>query len=189
MRVGAVITAAGCSVRMGEPKLLMKIKDKTVLEYTLSGVYNVADNIVVVTGCYHNEMVKVLEKYEKVSLVYNSLYRKGMFSSVVAGVRTINSDRVFIIPGDCPLIGESIYRVLLERSEDIIIPSYQGRGGHPVLLSKNATKRLLDEPLTSTLKDFIRKYGAFYLSVDSDVILRDMDSPEDFKKIKERLMK
>ncbi len=187
MKIGAVITAAGCSKRMGEAKLLMKIGQKTILEHTLSGIYNVADEIVIVTGCYHERMRKVLENYNKVKMVYNSDYQKGMFSSVLRGIQSISADRIFIVPGDCPLIQEEIYRKLLTRDEEIVIPSYKGRGGHPVLISKNAREKLLKEPPNSTLKDFIKKYGVFYLEVDSDVILKDMDTPEDFEIIKERL--
>ena len=187
MKIGAVITAAGCSERMGDAKLLMKIGQKTILEYTLSGVYNVADEIVVVTGCHHESMREVLENYERVKIVYNPEYQKGMFTSVLKGIQSISADRIFIVPGDCPLIHEEIYKKLLTGDEEIIIPSFKGRGGHPVLISKNAKEKLLKESPDSTLKDFIKKYGAFYLEVDSDVILKDMDTPEDFEKIKERL--
>ncbi len=189
MKIGAVLVAAGCSERMGRPKLLMEAGGKTVLEHTLSGVYDVADEIVVVTGCYHDKMNEILKNYRKVKVHYNPDYKKGMFSSVTRGVQSVHAHRIFIIPGDCPLIGEEIYRRLLDIEGDIIVPAYRGRGGHPVLISEKAKKELLKESADSTLKDFIKKHGAFYVEVNTDVILKDVDTPEDFENIKERLKK
>ena len=187
MKIGSVITAAGCSERMGRFKLTLEIQGKTVIEYTLSGVYNIADEIVVVGGCRVEELRKVLSSYKKVWLVENPNYKLGMFTSVKKGLSEIEGDYIFITPGDCPLIGESIYRLLLEKKDSIVVPSYNRRGGHPVLINAYMKELLLKEPDSSNLKEFMKKHDVKYVEVDSDEILIDMDRPEDFEKIKERI--
>ncbi len=185
--IGAVILAAGCSERMGRFKLTLKVKGKTIIEHTLSGVYNVVDEIVVVGGCRTDELKKVLKLYEKVRIVENQDYKKGMFTSVKKGLSETHSDYIFVVPADCPLISKRIYRLLLENKNGIVVPSYKMRAGHPVLVNKYVKELILKEPDEFNLKEFIKKHGAKYVEVDTDEILMDMDRPEDFEKIKERI--
>ncbi len=187
MKISSVITAAGCSERMGRFKLTLIISGKTLIEHALSGVYNVADEIVVVGGCRMEELRRVLSSYKKVRVVENPDYKLGMFTSVKKGLLEVKGDYIFITPGDCPLIGESIYRLLLEKKDKIVVPSYNKRGGHPVLINAYMKELILKEPDSSNLKEFIKKHGVKYVEVESDEILVDIDKPEDFEKIKERI--
>lgn len=187
MRIGSVILAAGCSKRMGEFKLTIPIKGKTLIEHTLSGVYNVADEIVVVGGCHMDKLRKVLSSYDKARLVENKNYTLGMFTSIKRGLLEVDTDYIFIIPGDCFLLSEKIYKELLNNKASIVVPSYKGRAGHPVLISASIKELLLKEPDTLTLKEFIKKHRVEFVDVNSDEILIDMDTPQDFKKIRERM--
>ena len=187
MKIGAIILAAGCSERMGRYKLTIDIGGKSVIEHTISGVYNIADDVVLVIGCKKEELKHIPLKYSKVRLIENPNYQLGMFSSVKKGLSEIEADYIFIIPGDCPLIKEDIYKILLEERDGVVVPSYKKRAGHPVMVNEHYAKLILKEPDTSNLKNFMKRHKVKYVEVEDDGILMDMDREEDLKKIRERI--
>mgnify|MGYP000168382856 CR=1 FL=1 len=61
-----------------------------------------------------------------------------MFSSVKLGFSHTTGDRVFITPGDYPLVSCEVYQSMLKDKSDIVIPIYNNLTGHPVLINKVA---------------------------------------------------
>lgn len=183
MNVEAVVLAAGYSSRAEAFKLELEIGGKTVLERCIGGMLDLCSRIIVVSG-YRIERVETLMKpYPKVAVVYNSRFDQGMFTSVKEGMRHVRGDRFFLTPGDYPLIGIEVCRSLLKIQGDIIIPTFSGRKGHPVLLAGSLAQALLEEDDTSNLRNFIRRQGYQTLEVDDEGILTDIDTPEDYRRV------
>lgn len=178
--VEGIILAAGFSRRAGVWKMALPIKGRTVIERAIMGMYPVVERIIVVGGYNFKNLLKIIEKYEKVFPVYNENFPLGMFTSIQKGVEKVSGDRFFILPGDIPLVKPSTYKYMLEQEGDIIVPVYEGRKGHPVLLSYAMKELLLDEERDSNLKAFINRMGFKEVIVDDPFIRMDIDTLEDY---------
>lgn len=184
MEVEGVILAAGLSSRAGTYKMALEINGETVIERCVKSMYDICSRIIVVAG-YRKEVIKeILDKYSKVEIVYNNAYEQGMFTSIIEGFKYIKEEKIFFTPGDYPLISKDIYSTLLKVTGDIIIPSYNGRKGHPVLMKKCIVKELLQSTKFSTLKDFISSKGFVKVDVNEEGILIDIDTMEDYLNVK-----
>lgn len=183
MKCNAVVLAAGYSSRAGTNKMALTIDNQTVIARVIETLLVVCDKIVVVGG-YNYESVKgLIQKYDRVKIVENKNYSKGMFSSVKRGVEEMTGD-FFLIPGDYPMVKPSTYKTLMSGKKDFIVPTYKGRRGHPVLIKKNLIGSILKEPLDSNLKAFRDKCETEFLEIDDEGILMDIDTMEDYYKIR-----
>jgi molybdenum cofactor cytidylyltransferase len=113
-----------------------------------------------------------------------------MADSVRIGVRALD-DRVsgvLVCLSDHPLVAPETFRAIIQahhREPDrIIIPCHGGRRGHPALFSRS----ILDEVLSGgTLRDIIGKDArrVQQVEVNDEGILQDMDTNEDYQKVRE----
>lgn len=178
-----IVLAAGYSSRAGGMKMTFRINNKSLLQHTLQPMLQFCDKVWVVTG-YKKELIEALiAKYLQVEAVYNSNFQQGMFSSVRAGVSKITSARFFFTPGDIPFVKPLTYRKLLGKSGKVVIPTYQGRKGHPVLMNSELQKRILAEPQDSNLRKVLHQFQPVLVEVDDKAILRDVDTRQDYKEL------
>lgn len=180
MIVEGIILAAGFSSRAGAYKLTLELCGKTVIERCIEGMYDACSKIIVVGGYNIKKLTPILDKYSKIRLVYNESYQSGMFSSVIKGFTHTEGDKVFMIPGDYPLVSQHVYENLLKVNKNIVIPTYEGIKGHPVLMNKRMASLLLSATDISNLREFIIKHGFKTLEVKCPGILMDIDTPEDY---------
>jgi molybdenum cofactor cytidylyltransferase len=70
-----------------------------------------------------------------------------------------------------------------EGAGDIIAPSYQMRRGHPILIDRRYWPEILNLPADGAPRDVIdqHKDRTAYVKVDTDSVLRDIDTPEDYR--------
>lgn len=182
-----VILAAGFSSRAGSYKMALEINGETVIERCVKGMYCICSRIIVVVGYKAQVIKEILDEYPKVEIVYNRDYEEGMFSSVKEGFKYVQQDRFFFIPGDYPLVNKKVYKTLSDVSGDIIIPTYNGRKGHPVLISRNIAEELLRNKEFTNLRDFINYKGFIAVPVEDEGILIDIDTSEDYLKAKNKM--
>jgi len=185
--VEGVVLAAGLASRSGAFKMTLPLGDKTVIERSIEGMYGIVSRILVVVGWQAERIQRALAPYGKVEIVLNREFRAGMFSSVKAGLARVRAPHFFLLPGDCPLIGPDIYARLLAVPGDIVVPTFEGKRGHPTLFRSALIPEILSEPDDSTLRCYIDRKGYAALEVEQDGILYDMDTPEDYQAICARL--
>ena len=94
----------------------------------------------------------------------------------------LEAEHVLILPGDCPFITHEVCEKLLAGKGDIVLPAYQGKCGHPVLLSRCAIEGLLADERCQSLQEYISANKAEIIAVDRPEILWDIDTPEDYAK-------
>jgi molybdenum cofactor cytidylyltransferase len=182
--VDGIILAGGYSKRLGRNKMSILFKNKPVIQHTIEHMQSVCHHIYVVTGFYHEEIMKILDKIDNVQVVFNAEYEKGMFSSVQCGVACTNHD-FFIIPGDYPMVQKKVYQQILLGTKGIRVPSFSFKLGHPIYLKKTYKEALLETKHTN-LKSFRNAYDYEIIEVDDDGILFDIDTIEDFNQLKEK---
>lgn len=189
--VSAIILAGGYSMRMKEFKPLLPLGASTVIENTInvfrnSGVYD----ITVVIGYRANELKALLDSIG-VKWVYNENYHQGMYSSVVAGVSSLSTDKsgFFLLPADMPLVKketiEELIKVYNSTEYDIIYPIYKGHRGHPPLISASLCPAIKNWEGGGGLRALLSEYQklATQVEVTDESILIDMDTPEDYIKL------
>jgi molybdenum cofactor cytidylyltransferase len=150
-------------------------------------MHGVVDRVIIVTGWQAGRLQALLAGRQGVTLVHNAGYRAGMFSSVKVGLAQVRAARFFLLPGDLPLIGQGVYERLLEASGEIVIPTFEGRRGHPVCMSSQLSPEILAQADDSNLRAYIQRKGYHTVEVEEEGILLDLDTPEDYERLQARI--
>jgi molybdenum cofactor cytidylyltransferase len=179
--VDGIILAGGFSSRAKTNKMILLYRGKELVLHTIKSMHSVCDRIIVVTGHYHEDLVRLLKNYEYVKIVYNKDYELGMFTSIQTGVKETEND-FFIIPGDYPTVKKKTYQELLSKNESIVVPSYNMKLGHPILFKKEFKDKILQTNHTN-LKDFRNSYKYYILNTEDPGILLDIDDLNDYKNL------
>lgn len=187
--IWAIILAAGESKRMGSPKMLLPFMGITMIENVIANVSgSKVDNIMVVLGADRDSIVKLI-RTKAVNYCYNENYKDGMLSSVMCGFRNIPIDHsaVLVFQGDQPLITpkaiNSVIEVYLSSGKGIVIPVYESKRGHPILIDRKYRNEIQKLNPAEGLRSLALKYSDDVLEVNTDVagILRDFDTYDEYK--------
>ncbi|MDF2822098.1 MAG: nucleotidyltransferase family protein [Clostridiales bacterium] len=180
-----VILAGGYSSRANAFKMELLIDQRPILQHVIDAFLPICSHIIVVGGYQMERIYPLIDEYKnKVSLVYNENYSKGMFSSVKRGIVEVKSSQFFLTPGDVPFITTHVARQLLEYSGQIVKPRYQGHGGHPILIPYRCIEEILAESEDSNLKIYLDKQDVKSIEVEDESILFDIDTPKDYEDAK-----
>jgi molybdenum cofactor cytidylyltransferase len=178
--VEGVILAGGLSTRMGRFKMELPVGGKAMIVRCVEVMFPVAQRVLVVVGWQGERIRELLAGYAQVEIVPNPDYALGMFSSVKAGIARVRAERFFLLPGDHALVGTEVYLRMLAAPGDIVIPTFQGRKGHPVLIARTLIPEILAQPPDHTLRDAIRNRGFVTVEVPDAGILVDVDTPAEY---------
>lgn len=188
MRIGAVITAAGMSVRMGDFKQLMKVGSCSMVEHVVCQFENAeVDDIVVVTGCRADEVKAALSGH-KIKFVHNADFETNqMLHSVKCGLQILkdSTDRVLICPCDVAAFKAETVRELMNASGKLVFPSYNGRTGHPICVDSGLIPDILEYEGGDGLRGAFNHLGIEpeRIEVRDEGILMDADTMEDYKQM------
>jgi molybdenum cofactor cytidylyltransferase len=188
--IGAIVLAAGMSSRMGQHKILLPwIGHKTIIENIIEQLILARiDHITVVTGYRADEVGQAADKMG-VKTANNPQYQSGeMLSSLKVGLQSMppHISAVLVVLGDQPRIQPRVInQVVMAYAEGrgkIVAPSFQMRRGHPILIDRRFWAEILALSDGGAPRDVINLHGdqTAYVNVDTDSILRDVDTPEDY---------
>ena len=185
--VGAVILAAGESQRMGEPKLLMNIGGKLMIERVIDSFKKTVDDLIVVLGYKPDNLVPILTQLG-VKWVTNKNYREGMVSSFKAGLEGLEGcDAVFLALGDQPFVDRDFLVKAIEAwrsGAKIVSPVYKGKKGHPVLFDQTLFDEILSLQKREMIRDVIHRHESEHQLVEAgEWAVIDLDTPESFTKV------
>ena len=112
--ISAIMLAAGQSKRMkGENKLSKKIHGIPLINHSVKNILDSSvDELIIVLG-YQKEIIeKIINKNEKIKLVFNKDFETGMASSIKIGLNNLskNTEAFFICLGDMPYVNHNIYK-------------------------------------------------------------------------------
>lgn len=190
-RLVGLVVAAGLSSRMEAFKPLLPLGDRTVIERVVESLRGAGvSDIRVVTGHRAESLAPVLASL-RVRPVKNAHYQDGMFSSVRAGVETLTAavDGFFVLPADYPLVRpETIARLaktFREAGAGLVHPTYEGRRGHPPLISGRHISAILGSDGAGGLRAVLRALDgdAVEVAVDDPGVRLDLDTPEDYRRM------
>jgi molybdenum cofactor cytidylyltransferase len=190
-RIAAVIPAAGYSSRVGLFKPLLPTGTSLVIErpvhtFRQAGI----EDIRVVVGHKADLLMPVLTRLG-VKTVMNPNYDQGMYTSVRAGVKSLEDEieAFFLLPADYAFVSAETIRSLLRAYEgssfQVIYPVYQGERGHPPLISAKLRDLILAAEPEGGLRGLLEReaHNGAEIQVDDEGILIDLDSEEDYQKV------
>ncbi|WP_195604088.1 nucleotidyltransferase family protein [Clostridium tyrobutyricum] len=183
MMVEGIVLAAGLSSRAKTFKMALPFRGKTIIENCVENMMQYCNKVYVIGGHKIQIIQRILKDYDKVKIIYNSNYKQGMYSSVKTGITKLEGDKFFLTPGDYPLIDKSTYNTLLNRSEDIVIPTFKKKKGHPVFMEMTIGKQLLYDNSYDNLRDFINSKGFIPVEVEDRGIILDVDTMEQYRRL------
>jgi CTP:molybdopterin cytidylyltransferase MocA len=125
-----------------------------------------------------------------VNYCYNENYRDGMLSSVISGVRHIPPDHkaFMVFQGDQPLISPLTANIVIDAyiltGKGIVIPVYNKRRGHPVLIDSKYRYEIENLDPGRGLRSLSSEFPDDVLEVvtDDSGILRDFDTYDEYLK-------
>ena len=188
MRVVGVVLAAGESRRMGRLKALLPFGPHTVIEHVLQPLLQAElAAVAVVLGHRATDIAAVLQGLP-VQILHNPQYQHGMTTSVQVALRDITPipEAYLLALVDQPHLHLAIIQQLLaafdRTRKGLVIPTYEGKRGHPIILSATYRQEVLALGLDQGLNVVTRGHpeDTLEVSVSSDDILRDMDYPEEY---------
>ncbi len=205
--ITGILLAAGLSTRMGVPKQLLPFGESTIVETVVDNMLNAKFTQVIVIVGHCAEQVQDILGERKVKVILNPDYEEGMLTSAQTGVRSLKiynemnrTDKVntdihldnvsgfSLMLVDQPFITSDLINSVIEAyaktDKGIVLPSYNLRRGHPVIFHYRYAEAILKldafsggvRSLYNTFSDDI-----YYVSVDTDDVIRDIDDPDDYK--------
>jgi molybdenum cofactor cytidylyltransferase len=187
----AIVLAAGRSKRMGTQKLLLPWKSKTVIAHVVDEIQRGPIQEVIVVVGQDAQRIKDSLNGVAVTFVANADSAGDMLSSVRCGLRALPADceAVVVALGDQPsvtaeLLAEMV-KAFRENRKGIVVPTHQGRHGHPILFDSHFCDDVLNGYDGIGLRGLLDVHGAevFELPVSTPAVLDDTDTPEDYKRL------
>jgi molybdenum cofactor cytidylyltransferase len=187
--IGAVVLAAGQSLRMGRPKMGLAWNNTTVIGNVVDVLLAAGvDDVLVVTGGA-KEVVEDALNGIPVRTVFNPAFANGeMITTLQVGLAALReADKAaLVVLGDQPQIKINVVQTVISAYQQgdyhIVVPSFQERRGHPWLVSRVLWDVLLAMKPPETMRDFLNQFSSQvnYVKVNTSSILMDLDTPQDY---------
>ena len=189
-----VILAAGASSRMGRDKALLPWRDGTFLSAAIRALQPATELVIVVAGANAASLSPIADA-DAAFLTVNSNPQQGQFSSLQVGLQDVlNRGRDAAIvtlvdrpPAEVETI-EQIKAAFLSSDEQVwaVVPEFGGKHGHPIVIGREMIGAFLRAPALNTARDVEHAHqkNIRYLPVNDPLIVANVDTPEDFEKLR-----
>ena len=190
----AIVPAAGRSERMGTPKLLLPLGDRTIIEHVLGAWTASSVTTTVVVARADDEALLARCRRFPVELATPVEPPVDMKASVQWGVAHVqaryapaDSDAWLVAPADLPgLLPRVINAVLAAYNPPQpagIVPVHGAQRGHPTLLPWTMTLQLRELSPSEGINALVARTRMCEVACERDEILADLDSPSDYSRL------
>ena len=199
--ISSILLAAGQSLRMkGENKLIKEIDGAPIIKNEVKNILSSTVNEIIIVLGYEENLIKtIIGENKKIKFIYNKDFKEGIASSIKIGLDNISkkSEAFFIGLGDMPNVNQNIYNKLIKSKlkynkklntkhrKEIIIPTFEGKNGNPVLFSKYIKHKmmLINNDLDAHKIIQLNKDKILNVPFDNDGILLDFNTVENFNSL------
>jgi len=202
-----VILAAGESSRMGRDKALLPWPPSSPLETFLSAAihlfFPLVDEVLVVAGKNNTALAPIVYA-NGAALVVNPEPERGQFSSLRVGLQEVlnrGRDAAMVTLVDRPPPQRETLETLQAAFDRpattpgthrkwAVIPEYQGKHGHPILLAREMLTAFLSAPETSNAREVEHAHPneIQYVAVDDPLVALNVDTPEQYAALASQLL-
>src|SRR6266566_4989339 len=186
--VAAIVLAAGRSTRMGGPnKLLEMISGKPLVRIAAEQALSSRASPVVVVSGHERARVEAALAGLDVRLVHNPDYPQGLSTSVKAGLAALplESEAAIVCLGDMPQVTSALIDRLIaafdpERNALVVLPTFSGKRGNPVLWSRRFFPELIALEGDVGARHLIGAYPEVVteVPVENAAAMVDIDTPD-----------
>jgi len=187
--VAAIVLAAGESRRFGQPKQLLPVGDKTMIQHVVDvALGSPVEQVIVVLGCRAAEIGASIAD-RPVQVVVNQEWKSGLGSSVRAGLSVVRSEvgAALFVLADQPGVTTEVMAKLIERYREtrapIVVPAHRGRRGNPVLFARSLFAELMEVKGDQGGRELIAEHAEQVeeVEVETEAILTDIDTADDYR--------
>ena len=186
----ALILSASASSRLGgEPKALLPVEGRSAVRRIAEMCLSAAlEPVTVVVGPHRAPIAHELRGLDVV-LVDSERWPEGRTASVQAGLAALPQDRdILFWPVDHPFVRRrTVDSLLAVRDTDLLgvwfIPTFEGRGGHPVLWRPAVRNDIFDLRPDAPLRALLPEFGPQVrrVTVEDPGVLANIDTLEAFQ--------
>lgn len=199
MGLGGIILAAGESTRMGRDKALLPwppspsftAASSTLLSETIGALSQFCEMVMVVGGRNESEIRPVVNGGAGF-LVLNPAPERGQFSSLQVGLQEVLSrgrDAAMITHVDRPPPRSETLAKLVnafdnrDRNIWVVVPEFQGKHGHPILIGREMIEAFLKAPPTANARQVQHAHEpkVAHVPVDDLRVTLNFNTPEDYE--------
>ncbi|MDM9652319.1 nucleotidyltransferase family protein [Pseudomonas sp. CW003PS] len=188
--IAALMLAAGYSRRFGADKRRLVLADgRSLLAASLALPCSMLEDVWLVLR--PDEALTELELPQGVHIVQNPATAEGMGHSLAAGAQRLlaesHADAVAIFLADMPSIRRHSLEALMACAapDRIVLPSHQGKRGHPVLFGRNFWPQLATLSGDAGAKPVLQQNpnAVSIVELDDPGVLQDIDTPADLSQL------
>lgn len=197
--LASVILAAGESRRMGSPKATLPYPTTEATP----GKVTFLDHLLSISrhpkvGCHRVVLGANAEKIRKrVNLkddwiAFNPDWKQGQLSSIHAAIRSLPAgatDGIIVFLVDHPLITDAVVSLLVEKfyasRAPVVIPTLNGKRGHPVIFGASTYDELLAAPLDTGARQVVWAHQTDLLEVPTteEGVILNLNDPDAMRHI------
>jgi molybdenum cofactor cytidylyltransferase len=189
--LAVAILSAGESRRMGTPKALLPYRGSTFLQHLIEVTRHPRVGLTRIVLGAGADVIRDTLHLDKASVVINNEWEKGQLSSIQAAVRSLpatGTDGMILCPVDHPLVSANLVTRLIEQFDStgklIVLPTYKGRRGHPLIFRASLYDELLEASATVGARQVVWAHRDEVLEVatDEEGIILNLNDPETLRK-------
>lgn len=137
---------------------------------------------VIVVGRPDDARMESYAMEDRVVVLRNPDPERGMLSTLRVALGRLEAEAFFFMPGDMPFVKPGTFAILLGAiGEAPVVPTCDGRRGHPVLLPSRLVPAILGLAEGGSLRDFLASLSPRFVETGDRGILTDIDLPSDYE--------
>ena len=181
---------------MGTPKALLPYRGKTFIEHLIEVTRHPRVGVTrIVLGAHVEEIRKVLGAHAS-DIVVNTEWQEGQLSSIQAAIRSLpaqGTEGLILCPVDHPLISVTLVAKLIEAFDEsgkaIVLPTYRGKRGHPVIFRAALYEELLAASPKIGARQVVWAHGDEIGDVvtEEEGVVLNLNDPETLRKAQENI--
>jgi molybdenum cofactor cytidylyltransferase len=186
-----VILAAGTSSRLGQPKQLLEVGGRPLLQHALDAAMEAGlEEVIVVLGHAADEVAAALRLPSGTRIVVNPDFEAGQASSLRAGLRELSAEcsAAVILLADQPGVSYESVRAVADAFREgagpVVQATYGNRPSHPVLFDRQLWPHL--EALEGDVgaRDLLAQHPEWVTVVEvGGLPPPDVDTWEDYRRL------
>lgn len=190
--VAGIILAAGEAKRFGQLKQILVYRGQPLVQIvTRTALLAGLSPVVVVTGAEAEAVEAAVEGFP-ITITRNTHWQDGQSSSIQAGLRALpgQSGAAIFLLADQPQVMPTILQALTEQHAHtlapIVAPLVTGQRANPVLFDRLTFPDLMSLSGDVGGRAIFAKHRVNYFPWHDESLLLDIDTPEDFQRLKKR---
>jgi molybdenum cofactor cytidylyltransferase len=194
MTVWGIVLAAGAGKRVGGPKALLMLEGRSFLAHAAAALSRPGVAGVVAVLGYDAARVQKesgpLSGGIDVDSVVNDAHETGMLSSILCGLEHAaarHADAVLVHPVDHPRVAAATVDRVIAALQDggrIVVPSYEGRRGHPAGFSRAVWPALRAASPDQGARQVLAEHPDWIVHVAGDAgSISGVNTPEEYERL------